>query len=68
MPDQLGLFLPAYGWAEYATPIEGLYVTGGSAAPMGGMNGLPGHHCATRIARDYRLNRWWAPTAGFDDR
>ncbi|GIW11559.1 MAG: FAD-dependent oxidoreductase [Dehalococcoidia bacterium] len=66
LPDQLGIFRPAYGWAEYATPIAGLYVTGGSAHPMGGLNGIPGHHCATRIARDYGLPRWWAPTPGFD--
>lgn len=59
LPDQMGIFRPAYGWAEYATPIAGLYVAGSTAHPMGGISGIPGHHCATRIARDYGIPAWW---------
>lgn len=59
LPDQMGIFRPAFGWAEYATPIEGLYVAGSTAHPMGGISGIPGHHCATRIARDYAIPAWW---------
>lgn len=68
LPDQAGIFRPAYGWAEYATPVQGLYVTGGSAWPMGGLNGIPGHHCATRIAEDYAIPQWWAPVPGREDK
>ncbi|MFN8533492.1 MAG: NAD(P)/FAD-dependent oxidoreductase [Dehalococcoidia bacterium] len=59
LPDQMGIFRPAYGWAEYATPIEGLYVAGSTAHPMGGLSGIPGHHCASRIAHDYGISAWW---------
>ncbi|MCS7002902.1 MAG: hypothetical protein NZ518_08650, partial [Dehalococcoidia bacterium] len=64
LPDQAGVFRPAYGWHEYATPIAGLYVANASAYPMGGLNGIPGHHCATKIAEDYGIPRWWAPIPG----
>ncbi|MEQ8602395.1 MAG: NAD(P)/FAD-dependent oxidoreductase [Marivibrio sp.] len=40
--DQVFLLRPAPGWAQYRTPIEGLFLCGAGAHPGGGITGQPG--------------------------
>ncbi|HEY6483995.1 MAG TPA: NAD(P)/FAD-dependent oxidoreductase [Steroidobacteraceae bacterium] len=51
-PDQLFFQRPAPHWADYRTPIRGLYLCGGSVHPGGGVSGIPGYNAAREILRD----------------
>jgi phytoene dehydrogenase-like protein len=42
---------PTLGWAQYATPIEGLYLCGSGTHPGNGLTGAPGHNAAREILR-----------------
>ncbi|WP_439108143.1 phytoene desaturase family protein [Congregibacter sp.] len=53
-PDQLWSMRPHPQAAQYATPVEGLYLCGSGAHPGGGVTGAPGHNAAQRILRDRR--------------
>lgn len=46
------LFRPLPGWSTYRTPVAGLYVTGASTWPGGGVTGLPGRLAAQRVLAD----------------
>ena len=50
--DQLYSLRPAAGYADYRTPVKGLYLCGSGAHPGGGVSGLPGHHAAQAIIKD----------------
>ena len=55
----VGLFLlffarPAPHYADYRSPIRGLYQCGSSAHPGGGVGGVPGHNAAREILKDLR--------------
>ncbi|MGE0717025.1 MAG: phytoene desaturase family protein [Alphaproteobacteria bacterium] len=50
--DQLFFARPAPHWADYRSPIAGLYQCGSSAHPGGGVGGVPGHNAAREILRD----------------
>ena len=50
--DQLFWARPAPHWADYRTPIHGLYQCGSSAHPGGGVGGLVGRNAAREILRD----------------
>jgi phytoene dehydrogenase-like protein len=52
--DQLFWARPAPHWADYRTPIKGLYQCGSSAHPGGGVGGVVGHNAAREILRDRR--------------
>ncbi len=52
LADQLFLKRPAPHYADYRSPIAGLYQCGSSAHPGGGVSGLPGHNSAREILRD----------------
>ncbi|MGA7923527.1 MAG: NAD(P)/FAD-dependent oxidoreductase [Thermoplasmata archaeon] len=45
-PDQIFSFRPLVGWAQYRTPIPGLFLCGSSTHPGGGVIGAPGHNAA----------------------
>lgn len=51
-PDQLWSARPLLGWANYRTPVPGLYLCGSGAHPGGGVTGAPGHNCARELLRD----------------
>jgi len=53
-PDQLYSARPHPQAAQYATPVEGLYLCGSGAHPGGGVTGAPGHNAAKRILKDRR--------------
>lgn len=43
---------PVPGWADYHTPIEGLYLCGAGTHPGGGVMGTPGLNAARRVLKD----------------
>jgi phytoene dehydrogenase-like protein len=52
--NQLFHMRPAAGYADYRTPLRGLYQCGSSTHPGGGVTGLPGRNAAREIVRDRR--------------
>src|SRR5215472_6878424 len=56
-PDQLFHMRPVPGWARYATPVPGLYLSGAGAHPGGGVTGAPGYNAARRVLADLRRGR-----------
>jgi phytoene dehydrogenase-like protein len=50
--DQLFWQRPAPGFADYRSPVRGLYLCGSSAHPGGGVSGIPGHNAAREILKD----------------
>jgi phytoene dehydrogenase-like protein len=55
--DQLYSARPVLGYADYRSPVRGLYLCGAGAHPGGGVTGAPGHNAAREILRDLR-KRW----------
>ena len=53
--DQLFAFRPLLGWAQYRTPIAGLYLCGSGTHPGGGLTGAPGANASREILRDLKL-------------
>lgn len=53
--DQLFWARPAPHFADYRSPIRGLYQCGSSAHPGGGVGGVCGHNAAREILRDRRI-------------
>jgi phytoene dehydrogenase-like protein len=59
--DQLFWARPMLGYADYRSPVAGLYHCGSGAHPGGGVTGAPGHNAARAILADWRWRRWmWA--------
>jgi phytoene dehydrogenase-like protein len=56
--DQLYSARPVLGYANYRTPILGLYMCGASTHSGGGVTGAPGHNAAREMIRDFRARRW----------
>ena len=52
--DQFFAFRPLIGWAQYRTPIKGLYLCGAGTHPGGGVTGGPGSNAAREIIKDLR--------------
>ncbi|MEX0922831.1 MAG: NAD(P)/FAD-dependent oxidoreductase [Rhodovibrionaceae bacterium] len=50
--DQLLFNRPVPGYADYRSPIKGLYLCGSSAHPGGGVMGAPGANAAREMLRD----------------
>jgi phytoene dehydrogenase-like protein len=55
--DQLMFNRPIPGYAQYRTPIGGLYMCGSSTHPGGGVMGAPGANAAREILRDLGKRR-----------
>lgn len=58
-PDQLFMNRPVRGYADYRTPIAGLYLCGAGTHPGGGVSGANGRNCATEALRDIRRGPTW---------
>jgi len=56
-PDQLLFLRPVRGWADYRTPIRGLYLCGAGTHPGGGVTGANGRNCAREVLRDAGTRR-----------
>jgi phytoene dehydrogenase-like protein len=52
--DQLFWQRPTPHWADYRTPVAGLYQCASSSHPGGGVSGIPGHNAAREILKDWR--------------
>ncbi len=55
--DQVFTMRPVLGWAQYRTPIEGLYLCGAGAHPGGGITAGPGHNAAREIVKAMKQTR-----------
>jgi phytoene dehydrogenase-like protein len=51
--DQLFAMRPLLGWAQYRTPIHGLYLCGAGTHPGSGVCGLSGLNAAREILKDF---------------
>jgi len=56
--EQLFFMRPVPGWAQYRTPIHGLYLCGAGAHPGGGVTGAPGRNAAIQVLRDWKKGRF----------
>ncbi len=56
--EQLFFMRPIPGWAQYRTPIHGLYLCGAGAHPGGGVTGAPGRNAALQALRDWKKGRF----------
>lgn len=53
-PDQIYNLRPLPGFADYRTPVPGLYLCGSGAHPGGGVTGMPGHNAAQVVLEDLK--------------
>ena len=58
---QVGYHRPFLAAGQYRTPVDGLYLCGGSTHPGGNITGLCGYNAAAVLAADLGLNLWWDP-------
>ena len=58
---QVGYHRPFPGAGQYRTPVDGLYLCGGSTHPGGNITGLCGYNAAAVLASDLGLDLWWDP-------
>lgn len=56
--DQIFSARPMLGYADYRTPVKGLYLCGSGTHPGGGVTGAPGHNAARAVMSD--LKGWFA--------
>jgi phytoene dehydrogenase-like protein len=56
--EQLFFMRPVPGWAQYRTPIRGLYLCGAGAHPGGGVTGAPGRNAALQALRDWKKGQF----------
>ncbi|GIU96348.1 MAG: FAD-dependent oxidoreductase [Actinomycetota bacterium] len=56
--DQLFSMRPAPGYADYRTPVRGLYQCSSATHGGGGVSGIPAWNCVREIVRDARARGW----------
>src|SRR5579864_6952163 len=56
--EQLFFMRPVPGWAQYRSPVAGLYLCGAGAHPGGGVTGAPGRNAAHQVLRDMKKGRF----------
>ena len=57
--DQMFALRPAAGFSKYRGPVPGLYLTGASTHPGGGIMGAAGRNAAAALLHDLTRNRVW---------
>lgn len=55
--DQMAFMRPCPEMAQYATPVDGLYLCGAGTHPGGGVMAVSGHNAAKRVLADQRRAR-----------
>ena len=55
--DQMAFMRPTPALAQYATPVDGLYLCGAGTHPGGGVMAAGGHNAAKRILSDQRWKK-----------
>ncbi|MEX0834291.1 MAG: NAD(P)/FAD-dependent oxidoreductase [Actinomycetota bacterium] len=53
-PDQLFMLRPIPGYADYRTPVGGLYLCGSGTHPGGGVMSVPGYNASRVVLRDFK--------------
>jgi phytoene dehydrogenase-like protein len=53
--DQLFHMRPAPGYADYRTPVRGLYHASSATHGGGGVTGIPGYQAVRRILEDRKI-------------
>jgi phytoene dehydrogenase-like protein len=53
--DQLFTMRPTLGWADYRTPLTGLYLCGSGTHPGSGLTGASGQNAAREILKARRV-------------
>jgi phytoene dehydrogenase-like protein len=56
--DQMAFMRPSPLLAQYATPVDGLYLCGAGTHPGGGVMGACGHNAAQRVLKDRKRQRF----------
>src|SRR3984885_12905748 len=57
-PDQLFHMRPAPGYADFRTPVAGLYQASSATHGGGGVTGIPGLNATRQIMRDRARRKW----------
>jgi phytoene dehydrogenase-like protein len=57
-PSQLFHLRPAPGYADFRTPIRGLYQAGSATHGGGGVTGIPGRNAVHQVLADRKRARW----------
>jgi phytoene dehydrogenase-like protein len=57
-PGQMFHARPAAGYADFRTPVRGLYQAGSGTHGGGGVTGIPGRNAVRQIFADRRAARW----------
>ena len=57
-PSQLFHLRPAAGYADFRTPIRGLYQAGSATHGGGGVTGIPGRNAVRQVLSDRSRRRW----------
>ena len=52
------------GYADYRTPVKGLYMCGSGTHPGGGVFGVPGYNAAAQMLRDRKMGELKARLMG----
>jgi len=60
-PDQLFHMRPAPGYADWRSPIEGLYHCSNGSHGVGGVCGVPGYNATREVLKDHKRGRWGKP-------
>jgi len=55
--DQFFMTRPVPGFAQYRTPVDGLYLCGAGTHPGGGVTGTSGYNAAGEVLKDRRRGR-----------
>ncbi len=55
--DQMYSRRPVAGYADYRTPIAGLYMCGSGTHPGGGVSGIPGRNAAREFIKDLKSEK-----------
>ncbi|MDQ5816101.1 MAG: NAD(P)/FAD-dependent oxidoreductase [Actinomycetota bacterium] len=56
-PEQMFSFRPIPGYADYRTPVAGLYMCGSGTHPGGGVMAVPGYNASRVVLRDVRRDK-----------
>jgi len=60
--DQLFSWRPVAGYADYRTPLRGLYLCGAGTHPGGGVSGINARNASREIVRDWKRLKRSLPT------
>ncbi len=63
-PDQMLSLRPIFGYGDYRSPVDGLYLCGSGTHPGGGVMAAPGRNASRAVLADVRRDRLKARVSG----